>query len=167
MRNLDDDLRDALRREEPPEGFAERVILRAEEQAGDTGSGPGLLRPGFVGGSNRLRASGASASLAEAREELSRAEAEGPALRSVGAFGRPKGRSLPLMTWLAAAAVVVAAAGTGIHYRTAQIEQARAERAQGEAAGQQVVLALQIAGSKLQLVQTKITRMHEQPDGSQ
>jgi hypothetical protein len=131
MRNLDDDLKDALRREEPPEGFAERVILRAEEQSSDAGSRPG------------------------------------PALRSVGASGPPKRRSLPLVAWLAAAAVVVVAAGTGIHYRTAQIEQARAERAQGEAAGQQVVLALQIAGSKLQLVQTKITRMHEQPDGSQ
>ena len=35
---------------------------------------------------------------------------------------------------------------------------------QGEAAGQHVMLALQIAGSKLQLVQTKINRMHEQPD---
>jgi hypothetical protein len=58
-------------------------------------------------------------------------------------------------------------AGGGIQYRTEQAERARAERARGEAAGQQVVLALQIAGSKLQLVQTKITRMHEQPDGNQ
>ena len=32
MKNLDDNLRDALRREEPPEGFAERVLRRVEEQ---------------------------------------------------------------------------------------------------------------------------------------
>jgi hypothetical protein len=63
--------------------------------------------------------------------------------------------------------VVVAAAGAGVQYRTAHLERARAERAQGEAAGREVVLAMQIAGSKLQLVQTKIARMHQQPDRNQ
>ena len=90
------------------------------------------MRPGFTGGS------------------------KGPALRSASAVGGSHVGGT-VARWLAAAAVVVAAAGTGIYYRTAQIERARAERAAGEAAGRQVVLALQIAGSKLQLVQTKIS----------
>jgi hypothetical protein len=55
-------------------------------------------------------------------------------------------------------------AGAGIQYRMAQIERERAERAAGEAAGQRVMLALQIAGNKLQLVQTRINRMHEPPE---
>jgi len=139
MKNLDDNLRDALRREEPPEGFAERVLRRVEEQERNSGSRPGLMRPGFTGGS------------------------KGPALRGVST-ARERDVRRSLVRWAAAAAVFAAVAGGGIQYRTAQIERARAERAAGEAAGRQVVLALQIAGSKLQLVQTKIARMHQQPD---
>ena len=60
--------------------------------------------------------------------------------------------------WAAAAALVAAVAG-GIQYRAIQ-----KERREGEAAKARVVLALHIAGSKLQLVQTKINRMHEQPE---
>ena len=55
----------------------------------------------------------------------------------------------------AMAAVLVAAVAGGMEYR------GRRERAQGEAARAQVVQALQIAGSKLQLVQTKINRLYE------
>ena len=87
----------------------------------------------------------------------------GPALRSASAVGGshvggswPGGRRPLRLSWRPLA--------RGIHYRTAQIERARAERAAGEAAGRQVVLALQIAGSKLQLVQTKINRMQQQPE---
>ena len=65
MKNLDDNLRDALRREEPAEGFAERVLRRVEEQERNTGSRPGLMRPGFTGGS------------------------KGPALRSASAVADP------------------------------------------------------------------------------
>ena len=110
MKNLDDELRNALRREEPPEGFVERVIARA----GEARSRPGLIRPA--------------------------------------------------VRWLAAAAVMLAVLGAGIQYRTAQIERARAEQAAGEAAGQRVMLALQITGSKLHIVQSRINRLHEQSD---
>lgn len=110
MNELDDQLRDVLRREEPPDGFVERVRRRVGEHASQN---PPTTR---------------------------------------------------VVRWLAAAAVVVAVAGAGIQYRTAQMERARAERAEGEAAGQSVMLALHIAGSKLQLVQTRINRLHEQPD---
>ncbi|HVH29220.1 MAG TPA: hypothetical protein VM818_20840 [Vicinamibacterales bacterium] len=57
--------------------------------------------------------------------------------------------------WAVAAALVAAVAG-GLEYRAR-----RQEQAAGEAAREQVVQALQIAGSKLQLVQTKINRLHE------
>jgi hypothetical protein len=68
------------------------------------------------------------------------------------------------VSWLAAAAVVLGVGGAGIQYRAAQIERARAEQAAGEAARQRVMLALQIAGTKLQLVQSRINRLHEQND---
>ena len=53
----------------------------------------------------------------------------------------------------------MAAIAGGINYVAEQ-----KERAEGEAAGMRVALALHIAGTKLQLVQTKITQLHEQPD---
>ena len=71
----------------------------------------------------------------------------------------------PASPWyrLAAAAALIAAFGGGaMEYRAVQKE--RAERIAGEAAGEKVVQALQIAGSKLQIVQAKINQLHEQPE---
>jgi anti-sigma factor RsiW len=99
MKNLDDELRSVLRREEPPAGFADRVLQRA------------------------------------ARRQPKRA--------TNGVFVR----------WAAAAMIVGAVAG-GFQYREVQKE--REERLRGEAAKEQVVQALRIAGSKLHLVQAKI-----------
>jgi hypothetical protein len=65
---------------------------------------------------------------------------------------RPRSR---FVRWAAAAALVAAAAGV-LEYR-----ERRREQAAGEAARDQVVQALQLAGSKLQLVQAKINRLHE------
>jgi hypothetical protein len=100
MRNIDDELRNVLRREEPPDGFADRVLQRA-------------------------------------------------------ARGRVQQRQTnrPLVRW-AAAAVIVASVAGGVQYRA--VQQEREERIRGEAAKEQVVQALRIAGSKLQLVQAKI-----------
>ena len=53
----------------------------------------------------------------------------------------------------AAAAVLVIGVGGGIHYRTLQEQR---ERARGEAAREQVLEALRIAGSKLHALQEKI-----------
>ena len=100
MRDMDDELRNALRREEPPPGFADRVLRRA---------------------------------------------ARGP-------FEQPQ-TSRPFLRWAAAAAVVAALAG-GFQY--VSVQQAHEERIRGEAAKEQVVQALRIAGSKLHLVQAKI-----------
>ncbi len=109
MRELDDELRDLLRREEPPAGFAERVLRRAGEQ-----SYP---------------------------QEVVR-----PAPRLV-VWRRP-------LVGLAAAAALVAAVAGGIQNR--RFEKARAERAAGEAAKQQVIEALRITAGTLQLVQEKV-----------
>lgn len=101
MTELEDQLRDALRRKTPPPGFTDRVVSRVEAD-----------RP------TRTLATGRSA----------------------------------FMRWAAAAALVAALGGT-IEYRKIREER---ERARGEAAKEQVMQALRIAGSKLQVVQARI-----------
>ena len=124
MRNLDDGLKRVLRREEPPDGFAERVLRRVEGEA-------------------------------PAKTSFERVTA-GPI-----AAERPQSH-LRWYQLAAAAAVILAIGGGAVEYRTVQRE--RAERAAGEAATAQVMLGLEIAGAKLQLVQTKIHAIHdEQP----
>jgi hypothetical protein len=100
MKNLDDELRHALRRVEAPAGFADRVVQRAS------------------------------------RRQLHARKANRPYLR-----------------WAAAAMIAGALAGAD-QYRS--IQNAREERLRGEAAKEQVVQALRIAGSKLQLVQARV-----------
>jgi len=132
MTELDDDLTRALRRENPPAGFAERVLRRV--------GGPIRLKPDptRILTTRILTSAGDSTS----------AGVETGARRS----------ELPFIQWAAAAALVAAMAG-GVNYIAKQ-----KERAEGEAASARVVLALHIAGTKLQLVQTKINRLHEQPE---
>ena len=108
MKQLDDELRDALRREEPPVGFAERVLAAA------------------------------------AAGERPNAGMSGPA---------PLAERWRIAGWMAAAAVIALVAG-GIQYQA--VENAREERARGEAAKEQVIQALRITGHKLQVVQAKV-----------
>ena len=96
MTDFEDALRDALRRDEPPAGFANRVVRRTRDE-------------------------------------------------------RTRPPRSPVWMWAAAAAVVIAIGG-GVQYR--HVQQAREERARGEAAAEQVRKALHITGSKLQVVQT-------------
>jgi hypothetical protein len=65
----------------------------------------------------------------------------------------PRLADRPVMRW-AAAALIVAALGGALEYRS--VQKAREERARGEAAKEQVMQALRIAGSKLQLVQAAV-----------
>jgi hypothetical protein len=102
MSELENELRNVLRRQPPPAGFAERVAAR-----------------------------------------VSAAERPAPARRP------------SMMRW-AAAAVLVAALGAGVEYQSIRRER---ERARGEAAREQVMQALRLAGSKLQKVQTTIKEM--------
>lgn len=59
------------------------------------------------------------------------------------------------MRWAAAAALAGALLAGGIQYRRVQ-----RERAEGEAAKQQLMLALRIASSKLQLAKAKVNEIN-------
>ena len=133
-KDLDYELKHALQRQEPPDGFAERVLSRVGEPQADPRD------------HNVLPWDPASAGLI---------------LKAAPGLASERSRPGParhFVQWAAAAALVAAVAG-GIEYRTVQ-----KERAEGEAAKARVMLGLHIAGSKLQLVQTKINGMHEQSE---
>jgi hypothetical protein len=95
----------------------------------------------------------------ELRRVLSRREPPpGFADRVLGRAGqaqpqqKPEPRR-PVWRW-AAAAALVGALGGGIQYYT--VMEQRAERVRGEAAKEQVLKALRLAGSKLQVVQETV-----------
>jgi hypothetical protein len=157
MTDVDHDLKHALQREEPPAGFADRVLLRVAEppQAKHRARtlpfqtlGPTTQTWGPPsGGPIRLKPDSTDADVGAAFRRTNPAEDGSPVTRF----------KLPFVQWAAAAALVAAVAG-GVDYIAKQ-----EQRAEGEAAKERVVQALHIAGSKLQLVQTRISRMHEPP----
>ena len=63
--------------------------------------------------------------------------------------------SQPLLRWAAFAALTFCLVIGGMYYRTLQ-----RQRAEGEAAKQQLMLALRIAGSKLQLAKEKVNEIN-------
>lgn len=69
--------------------------------------------------------------------------------------------SRPLLRWAAFAAVSICLALGGMHYRLQR------ERVQGEAAKQQLMLALRIAGTKLQLAKSKVNEINTSRPQSQ
>jgi hypothetical protein len=107
---LENALRNALRREDAPEGFALRVLARAQQQ--------------------------------NAAHEAYRTS-------WLSIF------SQPLVRWAAVAAVTICVVVGSIYYRNLQ-----RQRAEGEAAKQQLMLALRIAGSKLQLAKSKVNEIN-------
>ena len=114
---LEDALKNALRREEVPDGFAERVMARVAQQ-----------------------------------------ETAARGVRQASWFGF---FSQPLLRWAAFATVTASLVAGAVHYRTVQ-----REREQGEAAKQRLMLALRIAGSKLQLAKAKVNEINQpQTDG--
>jgi len=108
---LEDALRKALRPEEAPEGFALKVLARAQQQN-------------------------------SAAQEAQRTS-------WLSMF------SQPFVRWAALAAVSICLVIGGVHYRNLQ-----RQRAEGEAAKQQLMLALRIAGSKLQLAKEKVNEIN-------
>jgi hypothetical protein len=114
---LEEALRKALRREEPPAGFAERVMARISREDAAVGA----------------------------------REAVGPWGRLAAAFRAPHPR------WAAACAAVALLAG-GLEYRSQRLE-----RAEGERARRQVMLALRITGSKLRLAQAHVQHIGYAP----
>ena len=103
MNRLEEELRNAMRREEPPEGFLERVLAQAARKKRSAWS--------CVFAWNGLR-------------------------------------------WAAAGALCLVLAGAGMEYRKAQ-----QERVRGESAKAQLMLALRIAGHKLQIAQTRVQQL--------
>ena len=102
MSRLEKKLRDVLKREEPPAGFAERVLARTVEVKQNAGTGIFAWRG---------------------------------------------------LRWGFAGALCLALVMAGIEYR-----QAQEERARSEAAKEQLLLALKIAGDQLQFVWSKVAQ---------
>lgn len=117
MTRFEDELKNALRRQEPPQGLADRVLARAAQ----TGS-----------------------------RQVNRAWRD----LWLRIFDPPFA-AVNLLRWACVIVVAVALVGGGIHYRSVQ-----RERAQGEAAKQRLLLALRIAGSKLQLAKTRVDQIN-------
>jgi hypothetical protein len=103
MKRLEEELQNSLRREEPPEGFAERILAAAVERK------PSAWQRLFA---------------------------------------------WPGLRWALAGAMCLMLAVIGIEYKQALNEQAR-----GEAAKEQLMLALRITADKLQLAQEKVQRL--------
>jgi hypothetical protein len=78
-----------------------------------------------------------------------------------GLFSQPIARSIT--RWATVAALAVALVTGGLEYLNQQRE--RRERAEGEAAKQQLMLALRIAGSKLQLAKSKVNQINATRSG--
>jgi len=112
MNRLEDELKRALERVQPPAGFAERVLARA------------------------------------------RAEAEKPARsrRWLGLFGLGLAGAGSLR-WAAACALCVVLAASGVIYERDM------QRRRGEEAKDQVMLALRITGSKLQIAEQSLKEL--------
>ncbi len=119
MTCFEDELKNALRRQEPPDGFADRVLARAAEQ------GSRHVKPSWSDSWLRI-------------------------------FTQPFAPE-NLLRWAAVAAVAVVLVVGGVHYRNVQVQR---ERAQGEAAKARLLLALRIAGSKLQLAKARVDQIN-------
>jgi hypothetical protein len=100
MSRLEDELRNAMRCEEPPNDFAERILAAAEAQK--------------------------------------------------------QRKKLPVLSWRGFRWAVAAAAFLAIMIGGLEYRRAKEERARGEAAKEQLMLVLRIAGSKLQFAQAKV-----------
>ena len=119
---IEDELKKALRRQEPPEGFDDRVLARIAAQ-----------------------------------DSAQRKVASNPWLRIF---------SQPLVRWTAFAAISACLVG-GVRFAEVQHDKAIRERAEGEAAKQRLMLALRIAGSKLQLAKSKVDQLNAGPSDSE
>jgi hypothetical protein len=122
MNRSEDELKSALRRQEAPDGFTERVLARVAHQ--------------------KLVQSLPVQSI--------------PARHFwMNIFAQP------VLRWGSVAAISAALLVGAIRYRQFENIKAQRERAEGEAAKQQLILALRIAGSKLQLAKSKVNEMNE------
>jgi hypothetical protein len=122
MTHFEDELKNALRRQKPPDGFADRVLARAAEQ--DSHPAKRTWRDSWL-----------------------------------NIFAQPFAPA-NLLHWATVVAVAAALVVGGVHYRTVHVQR---ERAQGEAAKERLLLALRIAGSKLQLAKARVDQINSAP----
>ena len=122
MTHFEDELKDALRRQKPPDGFAARVLARVAEQ--DSRPAKRTWRDSWL-----------------------------------NIFAQPFAPA-NLLHWATVAAVAASLVVGGVHYRNVQVQR---ERAQGEAAKARLLLALRIAGSKLQLAKARVDQINSAP----
>ncbi|HEY8462044.1 MAG TPA: hypothetical protein VIM99_16775 [Blastocatellia bacterium] len=127
MNRFDDELRRALRREEPSPDFTDRVMSRV-------------------------------AGLREREKPREKTNW----LRRFAAFFQP-----PQMKWTkwamaGATAILLLAAGLGVHHRRENERRRLAEIAEGERAKEQVMLAMRIASAKLNVARKKVHEAAEQ-----
>jgi len=113
-------------------------------------------RPAPEGFADRVLARVAEGRLADPRLAES-GFAEESLIRPIGRHRVPWLRifAVPVVRWAAAVVICVALVVGGLYHRNVQ-----RERAQGEAAKRQLILALRIAGSKLQLAKSKINQIN-------
>jgi hypothetical protein len=131
MNRFDDELKLALRRQEPSADFADRVMARIAELS------------------------------IESKQEKLREKASW--LQRLAEFFQP-----PQMKWAMTGAMAVAliVAGVGVNrYRENERQRLLAEIAEGEKAKEQVMMAMRIASSKLNIAQKKVNETTErEPD---
>jgi hypothetical protein len=128
MNRFDEELKLALRREEPSPDFTDRVMARVAELQ---------------------------------KREKPREKTDW--LRRLAEFFQP-----PQMKWATAGAmaVLLVIAGIGVHYRRENERRRLAEIAEGERAKEQVMLAMRIASSKLNVAQKKVRETASREGGS-
>ena len=117
MTRFEDELKNALRRQKPPQGFADRVLAGAAEK-----------------GSRQVERAWPDSWL--------------------NIFAQPWVRA-NLLRWATVPVLALAMVVGAVHYRSVQ-----RERTQGEAAKQRLLLALRIAGRKLQLAKTRVDQIN-------
>ncbi|MGA9980556.1 MAG: hypothetical protein WBQ08_18190 [Candidatus Sulfotelmatobacter sp.] len=122
MTRFEDELKKALRRQEPPQGFADRVLARAAEK-----------------GSRESKRTWRDSWLNIVAQPFAPAN---------------------VLRWSTVAVVAVALVVGSVHYRNVHVQR---ERAQGEAAKARLLLALRIAGSKLQLAKARVDQINSGP----
>lgn len=148
MKRFDDELKNALRREEPSADFTERLLARVAQEK------EGVREPAKEGWGERVNG---------------KQNPTSSWLSKLGAIF-----TLPQMNWAAAGAIaaVLIVSAIGINrYRQHQFELQRqaeiAAEAEGQRAKEQVMFAMRIASSKLNVAQKKVRDTLQQQDADQ
>jgi len=157
MSKFDDELRLALRREEPSPDFTSRVMMRIAQ----------LPKPETINQAKIGQAKIGQAEIRQAKIRQEKLREENNWWQKLSEIFRP-----PQAKWamVGAMAVVLVFVAIGLNqYRQRQIEARRqaeiAAQTEGERAKEQVMLAMRIASAKLNLAQKKVQESTQRDDG--